>query len=158
MLERGSFHNVSIALGAPEAHCEVHAFGDSEIVAFGRGDLRNAVRDCPQLEGHFRRMAVNRMNAMISLFADLTSEPLERRLARRLLSQSMVQDGDPERRREIHGTRWILAEMLRAGRTRVTLTLKEWERRGLVRLGYRRLVLRDLHGIRRIARSDVPPF
>lgn len=154
VLEKGSFHNVDVALGTAEAHCEAHAFGATEVAAFSRSDLRNAARDHPRLDGHLKRMAVSRMNAVISAFADLTSEPLERRLARRLLSQSMARDRDPE----IHGTRAMLAEMLRAGRTRVTAMLKDWERRGLLRLGYRRLVLRNLTGIREIAQARIQPF
>jgi CRP/FNR family transcriptional regulator, cyclic AMP receptor protein len=154
MLEPGSFHNVTVAMGAADPHCELHSFGASEVAAIGRGALREAADADPALDAHLKSLALARVYAVVGLFCDITAAPLERRLARRLMAQSMSHRGPVE----LHGTQAHLAQMLRAGRTLVSAKLKDWERRGLLRVGYRTLLLRDVPAISRIAGAGVRRF
>jgi CRP-like cAMP-binding protein len=156
VLERGSFQNLHAALGTPDTQAEIYAFGATEVVAFARTSLAHVVREHPELDTHFKRIAVDRIGAAVSLFSDLHAAPLEQRLARRLLAQAMDSRGAAVV--ALHATHAMLAGMLRASRSQVSTMLKAWERRSWVRLGYRGLVMEDVKALRKVAGAGVRPF
>jgi CRP-like cAMP-binding protein len=157
ILERGSFQNVQAALGTPDTQAEIHAFGPTRVAVFSRTRLVHVVREFPELDSYFKRMAVDRIAALVGLFSDLVSQSLERRLARRLLAQSMTSDPDAQPVK-LHATHAMLGAMVRASRGEVSTTLKAWERRALLRLGYRGIVVEDMRGLRRVAGPAVRPL
>jgi len=155
ILQEGSFHNVNVALGAADTVTEAYAFGVTEVAAFARHDLGRLLEEHPALDRHFKRLAVARMSAAISLSSDATAAPLERRLARRLVAQSTSRS-DAGREAHLRGTQSMFADMLRVGRTALSEKLGQWQRRRLLRVAYRTLVVLDMPRLRRLAGQRVP--
>lgn len=86
---------------------------------------------------------------------DTALQPLVPRLARRLV---MMADGYGEftdrSRRVLKASQELLAAMVASSRQSTNQALKELESRGLIRLAYGELEIRDLPGLRRVAHGE----
>jgi CRP-like cAMP-binding protein len=128
------------------------ALEDSSALAWDGKDLRELAGRYPALS--FEIMAVMRshIEEMHARYRELSTERVEQRVARALLRLTMqmgtkLQDGGIE----IALSRQDLAEMSGTTIFSASRILSEWERQGLIETGRERVVIRQPHGLVKIA-------
>jgi CRP/FNR family transcriptional regulator, cyclic AMP receptor protein len=156
MIGPGSFYSAASLVEGSVQPAECRAERDTVIAALtGRHVRELAARDTA-LGALVPKLILQRVKAVISLYADSVSSPLRERLAQRLLSQAMASRlGADGREIELRTSQTDLARMLGASRSKLNLELRKLEQDEVLRLGYRRIYLRDRDGLCRIAGSRV---
>ena len=98
----------------------------------------------PWLWRHVARLLHRRLTLALTVVSDLALTPLSQKIVRRLLSQAMSAGEDLRQAPvELRLTQTDLARMLGVSRSKINVALKRLEREGLLRLKYRRIVLKD---------------
>lgn len=154
----GSFYSAaSLVPGGTSSRTECRAEDDTSLAALAGADLRKLQAK----DGAFRdlvpRLLLARFQASLAFYADSVSASLEQKLARRLLGQAMATAHDangPDV--EVRTTQSDLARMLGASRSKLNAELRRLEAAGVIRLGYRKLYLRDCEKLQAIAGGAVP--
>jgi len=155
----GSFFSVNTIVGACPPVDVCRAVGPTVLGHLGAARLRLLLRRDAALRAHVGPLIAARLNAVVSLCADLIGAPLQRRLARRLLAQaSTAGDAPGARAMALPMSQSMLAEILGVSRSTLNEELGLLEQAGIVRRLYRRIVLRDLGRLRDIAGPEVPPL
>ena len=135
---------------------EAHAIGDTHLAVFGLAQLEREFATDKEMTQHRMRLLHRRFSALTELYRDALTVPLPQRLARRLASQALAAGRGPEI--ELRGSQADLSQMLGASRSRVNTELRRLELAGIVRVGYRKIVVRDLELLRAAAGADVMPL
>jgi CRP-like cAMP-binding protein len=141
--------------GTPEKW-EAHAVGTTDLAVFELALLEREFGGDKDVEQHRRVLLYLRFWALTDLYRDALSVALPQRLARRLLGQALA--AGQGRDVELRLSQADLASMLGASRSRVNGELRRLQADGVVRLGYRRIVVRDLALLRAAAGADVVPL
>lgn len=132
------------------------AMEDSAALAWAGTDLRRLADRYPALSFGIMDAMRGYIEEMQSRFRELSTERVERRVARALLRLT-VQTGKKLENGgiEIALSRQDLAEMSGTRLFTVSRTLSEWERQGLIEAGRGRVVILQPHGLVSIA-EDLP--
>lgn len=121
------------------------AVGDSRILAWSWARFSELMERHPRIAANAVEVVGTHTEEMLHRMREFATEPVERRIARALLRLS----GQAGRRIdtgveiEFPLSRQDIAEMTGTTLHTVSRTLREWERRGLVAGGRRRVVVRD---------------
>ena len=127
----------------------------SEIIFIPQQALAAIARDLPSLWLHFAELATEQLTWAVKVLAERSRLPPQTQVASRLQAYAAVwanEDGTatlPIRQDE-------LAEMAGLSRKTVNLILRDFERRGVVALGYREIGIRDAAALRRLAAAEHP--
>jgi len=144
------------ALGAVRAEATypatAQALEASTALAIESAFLHEMMKTRPYLSFDLMQLMTGYIQEMQSRYRELATEKVERRIARtllRLTAQMGIKtlEGDIE----LIFTRQDLAEISGTTLFTVSRVLSEWERQGLVETGRERVVIRNPHGIVRIA-------
>jgi CRP/FNR family transcriptional regulator, nitrogen oxide reductase regulator len=127
----------------------------STALAIQSGQLRDMMQTRPYLSFELMKMMTGYIQEMQERYRELATEKVERRIARtllRLTAQMGVRAADGGI--ELTFSRQDLAEM--SGTTIFTASrvLSEWEKHGLVESGRERVVIRNPHGLVKIAEES----
>lgn len=150
----GGFYNLAALLGRRGPSTEARAVGQTHVAVIDGGALDRLIEEDAELKDHIGAIVVAKLNAVFVLFRDAIDAPLPERIARRLLSMALAA-GAVQAETELRLTQGMLAEMLGASRTKVSEELAHLERAGIVRLGYRRIYIRDAGKLRELAGPGV---
>jgi CRP-like cAMP-binding protein len=129
------------------------AMEDSIALAWDTATLRDFSREDPSIALNTMQLMHGYINELQQRQGALVSERVEQRIARSLLKLA-AQAGekiDAGILIAIPLTRQDIAEMSGTTLFTVSRTLTEWERSGLLEIGRERVVIRDPHGLVRIA-------
>ena len=156
---RGSYFGSGAMADDTRKPVEVLAIGSTELAAWNMADLQPLIEGNEEAQRFLRTLIFRRLLAAATLYRDAIAAPLPERIARRLLSQALAA-GCSELGAEttLHVSQQDLATMVGAGRTIVSKELQRLEGNGVVRLGYRTVVVRDLVGLLKLAGTDVFPL
>jgi len=144
------------ALGAVRAEATypatAQALEASTALALESSFLHEMIETRPYLSFDLMQLMTGYIQEMQSRYRELATEKVERRIARALLRLT-AQMGIKtlEGNIELTFSRQDLAEISGTTLFTVSRTLSEWERQGLVETGRERVVIRNPHGIVRIA-------
>ncbi|HEX2980058.1 MAG TPA: Crp/Fnr family transcriptional regulator [Anaerolineaceae bacterium] len=133
------------------------AMDESQAITWDRETLRALVEKHPRLAMNAMNIMSGRLHEFQDRIRELSTEKVERRLARallRLVRQSGRKEG-PGVVIDLPVTRQDLAEMTGTTQFTVSRILSRWERDGLIDAGRERVLIRFPHGLVRIA-EDVP--
>jgi CRP/FNR family transcriptional regulator, cyclic AMP receptor protein len=157
VLGEGSYYGAGSLVQAGEVvRSEAHAVGATQVAAFDLRRLDQEFAGDRQMTQHRLQLLHRRLLATIDLAGDVLSVPLPQRMARRLLGQALAAGRGPEI--ELRVSQADLAVMLGTGRSKVNAALRRLEASGAVRLGYRKITVRDLESLRAAAGVSVMPL
>ncbi len=149
------------ALGAvrPGANYPVtsQALESSSALAIESDFLRGMMQTRPYLNFGLMQLMTGYIQEMQTRYRELATERVERRLALtllRLASQIGKRISEDHPAVELPLTRQDLAEASGSTIFTVSRTLAEWERQGLLEAGRGRVVIRNPHGLVKIAESE----
>lgn len=153
----GSYFSVGSFVKDESVQSEAHTIGRTELAVFDMRHVREEFANDPVEP--LLQFLYRRFDAVLTAYRDLMTVPLPQLLARRLLSQALsaghVADGVEI---ELRVSQTDLAEILGASRSKVNSELRRLEESGAVRLGYRRVVVRDFSRLCKAAGSGVVPI
>jgi CRP-like cAMP-binding protein len=156
VLGAGSFFSLSTLIGAPRPTRLCRAVGHTVIADIPWKRLRALQGEDAALEAHVGRLIGSRLNAAVSLLADVTWGALPRSLARRLMAQLLASGptraGQPV---ELPMSQRMLCDLVGAGRSSVNAELMALEQAGALRRAYRRIVVLDAARLDAAAGPDV---
>ena len=157
VLGEGSYYALgSLVKEGMRVKSEAHANGNTDTAVFELAQLEREFGDNKDVQHHRRLLLYLRFWALADLYRDALALALPQRLARRLLGQALAAGRGPDI--ELRVVLADLAAMLGASRSRVNAELRRLEASGVVRLGYRQIVVRDLELLRAAAGADVMPL
>jgi len=113
--------------------------------------LRELMQTRPYLSVDLMKLMTTYIQEMQERYRELATEKVERRIARVLLRLAAQMGVKIDSGIELTFTRQDLAEMSGTTLYTVSRVLSEWERQGLVEAGRERVVIRNPHGVVRIA-------
>lgn len=153
------FGEISLFDGLPRTH-DAFARGETELLVLPRRDFRAILDASPELYRPFLELLCHRLRMAFSMIEDATLLDLGARLARRLLGilddhGEAAEDG---MRIALHLPQEDLARMIGATREAVGRHLKAWEREGVIRLEYGRIVVLDRAALDARAGAGQPTF
>ncbi|MDB5874986.1 MAG: Crp/Fnr family transcriptional regulator, partial [Ramlibacter sp.] len=138
MIGEGGFYNIGAFVEGVAFETEARAERNTVLASIDGAALRALMHADTSINELVPRLIVGRVQTVMSLYVDVVSAPLRRRLARRLLSQAMASGKRCGRTEfELPVSQTALAQMLAASRSKVNAELRKLERDGIVRLGYR---------------------
>ena len=139
---------------------DAYAIGRTEGAEFRLQELRGEFRGDPLIEHHVRAQLLAILEALTDMHRDAVALPLAQALPRRLLAQALSagKAWEHDREIELRVLQTDLAEMLGASRTRVGAELKRLEQAGVLRLGYRRVIVRNMTKLCAAAGKGVVPL
>ena len=156
---RGSYFGAGALADDTGEPVEVLAIGPTELAAWDVADLQPLIEGNDEAQRFLRTLVYRRILAAATLYRDAVAAPLPERIARRLLSQALAAgSSEPGAETTLHLSQQDLATMVGASRTIVSKELQRLEENGVVRLGYRTVVVRDLPGLLKLAGTDVFPL
>jgi CRP-like cAMP-binding protein len=127
------------------------ALENSTALAVKSDYLRDLMKTRPYLSFDLMRLMTGYIQEMQERYRELATEKVERRIARSLLRLAAQMGTKMDRGIELTFTRQDLAEISGTTLYTVSRVLSEWERQGLVETGRERVLIRDPHGVVRIA-------
>jgi CRP-like cAMP-binding protein len=127
------------------------ALENSTALAVKSDYLRDLMKKRPYLSFDLMRLMTGYIQEMQERYRELATEKVERRIARSLLRLAAQMGTKMDRGIELTFTRQDLAEISGTTLYTVSRVLSEWERQGLVETGRERVLIRDPHGVVRIA-------
>jgi CRP-like cAMP-binding protein len=128
------------------------ALEQSMVLAIKSDTLHEMMQTRPYLSFDLMKLMTGYIQEMQERYRELATEKVERRIARallRLTAQMGAKTADGTI--ELAFTRQDLAEISGTTLYTVSRVLSEWERHGLVETGRERVMIRNPHGIVRIA-------
>ncbi|MEJ6021047.1 Crp/Fnr family transcriptional regulator [Ramlibacter sp. PS4R-6] len=157
ILGPGSFYSAALLVeggGVPVTECRAER--DTVGAAIPVARLQQLVRELPALRELFPKLLLHRFQAALTFYADAVSASLRDRLARRLMSLVVVSGHMPAREEvELRASQSDLAALLGASRSKLNAELRSLEADGVLRLGYRRIYVRDAHKLADLAGGPV---
>lgn len=180
LLTRGSVRLYSLGSGAREVTLVVHLEGelvgvqalrpgqlygryaecadDTEALMLSRETLERLLRDSPELAQALTEQIVSQTAALQSRLAGLVFHEVSQRLARTLLEFADRQgewSGEQPFALQDRLSHQELAHIVGSTRETITKLLGEFRNRGLLDLGYRRIVLTDREGLLEAGREPL---
>lgn len=145
MLGPGSYYGIGSLLSDTRTLVDAHAVGPTSLIVIRGVELLALLDQRPWLWRHVARLLHRRLTLALTVVSDLALTPLSQKIVRRLLSQAMSAGEDLRQAGpvELRLTQTDLARMLGVSRSKINVALKRLEREGLLRLKYRRIVLKD---------------
>src|SRR5574339_216858 len=113
--------------------------------------LRELMQTRPYLSFDLMKLMTGYIQEMQERYRELATEKVERRIARALLRLAAQMGVKMEGGIELAFTRQDLAEISGTTLYTVSRVLSDWERQGLVEAGRERVLIRNPHGVVRIA-------
>jgi CRP-like cAMP-binding protein len=157
VLGEGSYYAVgSLVMDGVRVRSEAHAVGRTDVAVFQVAQLEREFDHDKHVQQHRRHLLYLRFQALADLYRDTLAVALPQRLARRLLAQALTAGRGAEI--ELRVTQADLAAMLGASRSRVNAELHRLQDSGVVRLGYRHVMVQDVELLRAAAGPDVMPL
>lgn len=140
----GWFGEISMFDGLPRTH-DAFAVGATELLLIPREKFLALLTQQPELYPHFLQMLCKKLRRSFSWIEYVAFMPLPTRLAARLLELAQaygkpVTDGVLI---DLHLPQEDLGRMLNASRQSVSKELNQLEARGLIRIEYGRVLIRD---------------
>jgi CRP-like cAMP-binding protein len=127
------------------------AMEQSTALAIKSDYLKELMQTRPYLSFDLMRLMTGYIQEMQERYRELATEKVERRIARALLRLVAQMGTKVDGGIELTFTRQDLAEMSGTTLYTVSRVLSEWERQGLVETGRERVLIRNPHGVVRIA-------
>lgn len=127
------------------------AMENSTALAIKSDYLRELMQTRPYLSVDLMKLMTSYIQEMQERYRELATEKVERRIARVLLRLTAQMGVKMDGGIELTFTRQDLAEMSGTTLYTVSRVLSEWERQGLVEAGRERVLIRNPHGVVRIA-------
>ena len=127
------------------------AMEQSTALAIKSDYLKELMETRPYLSFDLMRLMTGYIQEMQERYRELATEKVERRIARALLRLVAQMGTKVDGGIELTFTRQDLAEMSGTTLYTVSRVLSEWERQGLVETGRERVLIRNPHGVVRIA-------
>ena len=128
------------------------ALESSTALAIKSSFLKDIMETRPYLSTGLMRLMTGYIQEMQERYRELATEKVERRIARSLLRLAdQVGKKNKDGNIEVDFSRQEMAEMSGTTLFSVSRTLSEWERMGLVETGRERVVIRNAHGIVKVA-------
>lgn len=158
VLGPGSYFGLATAVRRAAFTADAHAFGATDLAVFQSGALLAMLDEHPRLWRHVSTLLARRLRLALLVLRDNSVAPLPERIARRLLGHALSVDLSGLMQVPVRMTQADLALMLGASRSRTNAALKTLETRGLVRAGYRGIIITDLPGLRRLAGPGIHAF
>ncbi|MGA2480518.1 MAG: Crp/Fnr family transcriptional regulator [Spirochaetia bacterium] len=134
------------------------ALEDSIALSWNGRMLRELARTVPALGMKISELMYGHVQEMQTRVRELATEKVERRIARALLRLAS-QAGRKEKEGiliDLPLSRQEIAELTGTTLYTVSRVLSEWERRGMIRTGRERVLIRDAHALVVVA-EDIPP-
>ncbi len=157
VLGEGSYYSTgSIVREGEVVNSEAQAVGTTDVAAFKVSQLEAEFADDKLVDHHRKELLYRRFLSAGGFYRDALSVPLTQRMARRLLGHALAAGRGTDI--ELRISQADLATMLGASRSKVNAELHRLEASGAVRLGYRKIVVRDLDLLRAAAGTDVVPL
>lgn len=135
---------------------DAHAIGQTDLAVFELARLEREFGGDQKVQEHRRLLIYLRFAAFADFYRDALTAALPQRVARRLLGQALAAGRRGEI--ELQLTQADLAAMVGASRSRVNAELRRLEARGVVHLGYRRIVVDNLELLHAAAGAEVMPL
>jgi len=144
------------ALGAVRENAmypaSAQALEHSTALAIKSQTLHDMMETRPYLSFELMKVMTNYIQEMQERYRELATEKVERRIARALLRLTgQMGNKTADGKIELPFTRQELAEMSGTTLYTVSRVLSEWERHGLVEAGRERVLIRNPHGLVKIA-------
>jgi CRP/FNR family cyclic AMP-dependent transcriptional regulator len=159
MMGPGSFYNsAAFVEGGTNTSTTARVESHTVLATIPGPALRKQVAADRELAHCVSRLLLNRFKTALSYYADTLTVPLPNRLARRLLGQAMATRHEEETEIELRTSQTQLARIVGASRSKVNAELREMEKQGMLRLGYRAIVLLDMGKLCTVAGAGVPAF
>lgn len=159
VIGEGGYFSVGVFVEGALISAECTAAGDTTLAVFEGDALTRLQGIDPALKQYAPRLMLQLIETAVSLFADVVSVPLPQRLARRLMTQALASGRNASHSElEIRVSQTDLATMLGASRSKVNAELRRLEEDGVIRLGYRRLFIRDCARLGQRAGPRVHPL
>lgn len=112
----------------------------------------------PDLDRHLGSLAISGADLTSRALVDALIPEADRRVAATLLRVTAVEEGvEPDDAEGFTLTQAQLGEMANVSRKYINLILLDMQRRGWVRLGYRRIAIRDAAALHRLAVGALEP-
>jgi CRP/FNR family transcriptional regulator, cyclic AMP receptor protein len=158
-LGEGSYFGTAALAGDAFTPLQASAIGRTEVAILDLAALKPLLGANEEGKHLIGTILHRRMLATISLYRDAVSAPLLERIVRRLLNQALAagrsEAGEPI---ELHLSQEDLASMVGAARSKVSAELKALEHEGMIRLGYRTVVVVDIAKLLALAGTDIFPL
>jgi CRP-like cAMP-binding protein len=159
IIGEGSFYSVGAFVENATMSTEARAERDTVTAVIDGQELRALQDRDRNIALLVPKLMLSRFQAAASMYADVLSLPMPQRLARRLIAQAMSSGRvSAAQEMELRVSQTDLAALLGAGRSKVNAELRRLEQLGIVRLGYRRLVVSDFERLCAIAGPHVVPL
>jgi CRP/FNR family transcriptional regulator, cyclic AMP receptor protein len=159
VIGQGNYYSAGSFVPAAIVATEAHALRHTELAVFDMKRLQQEFRHDEHITMHFLGLIHQRLAALLSVYRDSMTAPLPERLARRLLAEVTTTAGAAGEEGTVsYVSQNELARMLGASRSRVNATLRRLEATGAIRLGYRKIVIKDVARLVEAAGSAVTPF
>lgn len=151
------FGEISMFDGLGRTHDGI-AMGETEILMLPRDRFLALLAQEPSLYPHFMKMLCRKLRLAFAYIEDAQFEPLNVRLARRLLDLVALYGRDRKDGIDIdiHLPQEDLGRSLGASRQGISRELKQWEARGWLALDYGRLRILNADALRSIADGGAP--
>jgi CRP-like cAMP-binding protein len=143
MIGVGSFYSAGALVEGARYQTECTAERGTVAASIEAAALRVLEEADPAIRALVPKLILQRFQAVTALYADLVSAHLPQRLARRLMAQALATGDGEVGDLELRTSQADLALMLGASRSRVNADLRKLERDEILRLGYRRVFVRD---------------
>jgi CRP/FNR family transcriptional regulator, nitrogen oxide reductase regulator len=127
------------------------AMEQSTALAIKSEYLKELMQTRPYLSFDLMRLMTGYIQEIQERYRELATEKVERRIARALIRLAAQLGTKMDGGIELSFTRQDLAEMSGTTLYTVSRVLSEWERQGLVEAGRERVLIRNPHGVVRIA-------
>ena len=127
------------------------ALENSTALAMKSATLRDLIQTRPHIAFDLMKLMTGYIQEMQERYREMATEKVERRIARVLLRLAAQMGNKMDEGIELSFTRQDLAEMSGTTLYTVSRVLSEWERQGLVEAGRERVLIRNPHGVVRIA-------
>jgi CRP/FNR family transcriptional regulator, cyclic AMP receptor protein len=159
MLGPGSFYNSAAFVEGGNRDTAARVEPHTTLAVIDGVALRKVAADDPHVTRCVARLLLHRFQAALSFYADTVSMPLQNRIARRLVGQAMATRHDsPDGEIELSTSQDHLAKIVGSSRSKTNAELRLMEKQGLLRLGYRMIVLCDMRRLCEVAGARVPAF
>jgi CRP/FNR family transcriptional regulator, cyclic AMP receptor protein len=124
----------------------------SMLLEISENALERIAERRPEIWRAIADFAYANMRRTLHMLAELMALPPRQRIASRLLASAVPSENG----KVVRLSQQALGEMIGVTRKTVNLHLAEFERAGLIRLGYGRIELTDCEGLRGVAAADRP--
>jgi CRP-like cAMP-binding protein len=157
ILDPGELIGALPTLGKGTYPATATALGQTECQVITSQDFEDIMRQNPQVAINLLRFAAGKLQASHGRIREMTTERVERRIARTLgrLAFQVGKKQDEGVLLDIPLSRQDLAEMTGTTIYTVSRTIKEWERESILRASRKQIVLLDLHALALIG-EDLP--